>query len=237
MRSLVPFVAIFALACSEKPSDLRDWRPSDHDHTTNPGDDQVQGGPDAGTAPELAAHGLNELAIVAWQQNCVRCHGRLGRGDGPQGMALHATDFSNTAWQAAVTDEQILKTIREGKGAMPPFPLPDSTLKPLVQLVRLFGRAGMAEPNASAAPSGAPGRAPSAPSARALPPGHPLPSGHPSVSDAPAPDKTALPPGHPPVPGEAAPEKPGLPPGHPPLPAGHPPVSAPPLGAEPAPAP
>jgi mono/diheme cytochrome c family protein len=218
VRALVPFLALLAVACDQAPPDLRVWRPSDHDHTTNPGEGQVEGGPDAGTAPELAAHGLNEVTIVAWQQNCVRCHGRLGRGDGPQGISIRATDFTNQAWQAAVTDEQLVQAIRDGKGAMPAFPLPEPTIKSLVQLVRLLGRASAPAPSGSA-PSG---RAPAASSARPLPPGHPsLPAGHPNV-----PAQPSLPPGHPDV---AAPT--ALPPGHPSLPAGHPPISAPPAPA------
>jgi mono/diheme cytochrome c family protein len=216
VRSLVPFLALLTLACDNAPADLRPWRVSDHDHTTNPGEGQVQGGPDAGTAPELAQHGLNEVTIVAWQQNCVRCHGRLGRGDGPQGVALRATDFTNPAWQTSVTDDQILTAIRDGKGAMPKFPLPETTLKPLVQLVRLFGQASAPAASGSAAP-GAPASARplGSVSGRAMPPGHPpVPPGHPPLSGRPSPP-TARP----------------LPPGHPELPAGHPPVTSPAPGS------
>jgi cytochrome c oxidase cbb3-type subunit 3 len=149
-------------ACNEQPPDLREWRPSDHDHTTNPGTDQVEGGPDAGTAPELAAHGLNEVVIVAWEQNCVRCHGRFGRGDGPQGPMVHAADLTNAKWQATVSDDDILKFIRDGRGLMPAFPLPDDTLHALVQLIRLLGQATAPAASASAAPSGSAPRSPHA---------------------------------------------------------------------------
>jgi cytochrome c oxidase cbb3-type subunit 3 len=142
-RSLLffPFLLAAAPACDEQAPDLREWRPSDHDHTSNPGTDQVEGGPDAGTAPELAAHGLNEVVIVAWEQNCVRCHGRFGRGDGPQGPMVHAADLGNPAWQETAKDEDIFKVIRDGRGLMPAFPLPEPTLRALVQLVRLLGQA------------------------------------------------------------------------------------------------
>jgi cytochrome c oxidase cbb3-type subunit 3 len=162
---LLPLLLAAAPACNEQAPDLREWRPSDHDHTTNPGTDQVEGGPDAGTAPELAAHGLNEVVIVAWEQNCVRCHGRFGRGDGPQGPMVHAADLTNTAWQSTVKDDDMLKVIRDGRGLMPAFPLPEPTLRALVQLVRLLGQA--AAPHAAdsaAATASAPraGRAPAA---------------------------------------------------------------------------
>jgi len=165
-------------ACDSPPGDLRSWRPEDHDHTTNPGEGQVVQGPDAGTAPELARFGLDEVTVIAWGQNCVRCHGNFGRGDGPQGPMVHATDLSNPVWQRGVSDEQIALTIQKGRGAMPRFDLPEGTIKALVRLVRLLdaGRAAVkadpsAAPEASVAPAGsaAPGgsvRARPAPSAR-----------------------------------------------------------------------
>lgn len=207
---LLTFVWL-AVGCARAPDDTREWRPSDHDHTTNPGADQVAAGPDAGTAPELAAHGLTEVTVVAWQQNCVRCHGRLGRGDGPQGVMLRATDFTNQAWQANAKDEDLAKVIREGRGSMPPFPLPDSTITSLVQLIRLLGSASTA-PGArgSAAPSGARPLSSGAPSA--LPAGHPpVPAGHPPL---PAGSGSALPPGHTSLPPDHSPLAP-LPPAHP----------------------
>jgi hypothetical protein len=155
---------LLALACNEAPTDRREWRPSDHDHTDNPSANQVVGGPDGGS-PELARVGLNEVSIMAWQQNCVRCHGRLGRGDGPQGPMTRATDLGNPDFQRTISDEQMLKSIKDGKGLMPAFPLPESTLKNLVQLVRLIGKAtleaeaaerGMPAGSGSAAGSAAP---------------------------------------------------------------------------------
>ncbi len=112
----------------------------------------MEGGADAGMEPELAAHGLTEVAMVAWQQNCVRCHGTFGRGDGPQGPLVRASDLSNARWQASVTEDDIAKIIREGRGLMPAFPLPDATLKPLAHLVRLLGQAAAPAASDSAAP-------------------------------------------------------------------------------------
>lgn len=161
MRALRSLVLLpFLVACNNAPPDLRPWRPSDHDHTSEPGNNQVVGGPDAGVDPELAAHGLNEVAVVAWEQNCVRCHGRFGHGDGPQGAMVRASDLTTPRFQSTSTDEQILATIKNGRGLMPAFPLPDETLKMLVQLIRLLGQAtaatqaeGAARPSGSAAPS------------------------------------------------------------------------------------
>src|SRR5450432_2379790 len=159
-------VAALLSACNETPPDLRPWRPTDHAHTENPNAEQVQV-TDAGSAEP--GHGLDDVTIVAWQQNCTSCHGALGRGDGPQGPMVHAADLSRSDWQATVTDDAIATTIRQGRGRMPGFKLPDATIQSLVRLVRMLDanrmqRAIAAAASASAAASGA---APPATSARA----------------------------------------------------------------------
>jgi cytochrome c oxidase cbb3-type subunit 3 len=143
------------LGCNERPADVREWRVTDHDHTDNPGSGQVQVDPADAGAP--AVPGLEDVTIVAWQQNCTRCHGQLGRGDGPQGPMVKATNLSDPTWQAAVTDAQLAASIKHGKGAMPAFPLPDGTITNLVKLVRMMNaaRAG-AHPSAAPSTSAAP---------------------------------------------------------------------------------
>jgi mono/diheme cytochrome c family protein len=161
-------------ACDNAPSDLRVWRATDHDHTTNPGAAQVVGGPDAGPAPELAKAGLDEVVLIAWRQNCVRCHGKIGQGDGPQGRMLNATDLTSRAFQESTDDAKIAAVIRQGRGAMPPFPLPDSTVEALVRLVRLLGKTSAEE--AQPVPSGsAPGPSASAKPESSAPPKPPAP--------------------------------------------------------------
>lgn len=149
------FVAL--LGCNERASDLREWRATDHDHTENPGNDQVQVDP---SASAHAVPGLEDVTIVAWSQNCTQCHGQLGRGDGPRGPMLKATNLSDPAWQSAVTDEQIAASIKLGRGAMPSFKqLPDVTIANLVKLVRMMNLARMQQ---HAAPAGSAAPAPSA---------------------------------------------------------------------------
>lgn len=160
--SVVSFAAL--TACNERPSDLREWRVSDHDHTENPGNDQVQVDP---ASSAQAVPGLEDVTIVAWSQNCTQCHGQLGRGDGPRGPMLKATNLSEPAWQAAVTDEQIAAAIKLGRGAMPSFKqLPDVTIANLVKLVRMMNLARMQAP---AAPSASAAAAPSASSGKPTP--------------------------------------------------------------------
>lgn len=178
MRRGFAILGLVLLGCQSQAENLREWRPSDHDHTTEPGNDQVAVSPDGGTAPELAAHGLDEVTLVAWQQNCTRCHGIIGRGDGPQGPSMRAPDLTNPAWQRSVKDEQISRVIREGRGLMPPFALPESTVTGLVRLIRLLD-ASRAERGAKAnedagAPSDA--GAPDAASEKVKPSGSAAPS-------------------------------------------------------------
>jgi mono/diheme cytochrome c family protein len=126
---------------------VREWRASDHDHTSSPSAGQA--GPESmGAAAAAANQGVDEVTIVAWKQNCVPCHGIVGAGDGPQGAAARAANLTTPAWQASVTDEQIADAIRRGKGAMPAFPLPDATIAGLVRLVRLLN-ANAANPGPS----------------------------------------------------------------------------------------
>lgn len=146
-----------ALGCNERAADLREWRVSDHDQSDAPPSQQGQVDPKAAGS---AVPGLEDVTIVAWQQNCTRCHGQLGRGDGPQGPMVKATNLSDPAWQSSVTDEQIAAVIKNGKGAMPPVNLPEGTVSNLVKLVRMMNAARLA-PAGSAAP-GAGSAAPAA---------------------------------------------------------------------------
>jgi mono/diheme cytochrome c family protein len=126
---------LFGVACSRAPDDLREWRVSDHDHTTNPGAQQVVAQPSSQPA---SMHGIDEVTLIAWKQKCVTCHGMFGRGDGPQGPMVRATDLSRPDWQAQRSDSQLSATIRGGRGAMPAFDLPASTIDGLVRLIRLL---------------------------------------------------------------------------------------------------
>lgn len=91
-------------------------------------------------------------AMKAWIAQCVRCHGRVGAGDGPDGPASAARNLSDPAWQAATSDERIAEGIRRGRGLMPAFPLPDDVVNGLVVLIRRMAATGGSRGN-----DGAPG--------------------------------------------------------------------------------
>lgn len=183
-RALSSLGFVVLVACNQRPSDLREWRVSDHDQSDNPNAAAAQGQVDPTASAGPAIPGLEDVTIVAWQQNCITCHGQLGRGDGPRGPMVKATNLSDPAWQAAITDEQIARTIKEGKGAMPPFKLPDGTIANLVKLVRMMNAARLGAHGGPAAPSAA--------ASASAAPASPAASG--AVKPAPGASSTAKPP-------------------------------------------
>ncbi|MBX7113811.1 MAG: urate hydroxylase PuuD [Myxococcaceae bacterium] len=104
----------------------------------------VGAGPAAALTPE-------EEAKNRFQNVCVTCHGAAGDGKGPSAAALptQPRDYTDAAWQAKTTDDEIRKIVLEGgpavgKSALMP-PSPDLKEKPLVldalvKIVRGFKR-------------------------------------------------------------------------------------------------
>jgi len=164
---------VLAAACSRAPTDLRIWRPSDHDRTEEKAHAQSPTAANSAGGGALSQPakmlGVDQVVLVTWRQNCTRCHGMLGRGDGPQGAMTGARNLSDPAWQASVTDAQIATAITKGKGRMPHFPLPAATVTGLIRLVRMMNADPSARPAsvADAADGGPPTKA--AKAARAHP--------------------------------------------------------------------
>lgn len=193
-------VAVLVVAGCNR-SEVRDWSTEDHDNAQPVEAPQRPEMHPPTETPREGEHGPSAVVMAAWKQNCMTCHGIIGRGDGPQGAELRPPDLTDPAWQRSVDDERIRQTLKSGRGAMPAFGhLPNDTIDGLVALVRMLS-SDRGVSASSPSPSGA---------GTALPPSHP-PVASPG---APAPGHPALPPGHPPLPA-----------GHPPLPADHPPVS------------
>ncbi len=140
------------LACEPTAPDLREWKTSDHENTSVPNRAQVATG-DAAAAQAAPQPGLDDVTVITWTRNCAKCHGRVGRGDGPQGPMVRAQSLADPAWQRSVTDERIAESIRRGKNAMPAFDLPEKTVTGLVKLIRLFNLARLAPRDAGATPN------------------------------------------------------------------------------------
>lgn len=107
------------------------------------GDDAKKGARSFGVSP------ARKEADATFQSLCVTCHGSTGHADGPGAAACNPKprSFADAAWQASVTDEQIIRTVVAGGAAvgkspqMPAQPqLAEKTdlLKELVNVVRSF---------------------------------------------------------------------------------------------------
>jgi cytochrome c553 len=80
-----------------------------------------------------------------WDKSCAKCHGPDGKGDTKMGKKLGIKDYSDAKVQAAFTDEEAVKTIKEGKKdsddkilMKPAEGLSDDEVKALVAYVRAF---------------------------------------------------------------------------------------------------
>jgi len=100
---------------------------------------------------EVAAAPPSPESTKIFNERCSLCHGARGLGDGPAAAALNPKprNYTDKAWQAAVTDDQLRKTIGYGGAAVgksPSMPSsPDLDAKPevvdgLLQIVRSFGK-------------------------------------------------------------------------------------------------
>jgi mono/diheme cytochrome c family protein len=83
---------------------------------------------------------VDPVAIYATM--CARCHGADGRGDPELKKTLPVRDFSDPAFQARATSEEIARTIMAGKNQMPAFGglLSAPKIQALSGVVRRLGR-------------------------------------------------------------------------------------------------
>ena len=88
------------------------------------------------TTNVLAADGK-----TVYTDSCAKCHGEDGKGATKMGTKLGAKDYSDAAVQAAVTDDQAFKSIKEGmkkddKTLMKPSELSDDDIKASIAYLR-----------------------------------------------------------------------------------------------------
>jgi cytochrome c oxidase cbb3-type subunit 3 len=134
---LLPCVFVVLLGCEGPPSadSLKEWSANDH-HSA---DDDKQGGAAARqAAPAPKGGDTPQLVELAWRQQCVACHGAMGKGDGPTGPMVQAPDLTNAELQAKASDAELSAIIKGGKGKMPKFDLPDPVVQGLVARIRLL---------------------------------------------------------------------------------------------------
>lgn len=80
-----------------------------------------------------------------WNKDCAACHGKDGKAQTMMGRKLGMKDLTDAKVQAALTDDQAIKDIKEGvtengQAKMKPFAdkLSDDEVKALVAHVRSF---------------------------------------------------------------------------------------------------
>lgn len=79
-----------------------------------------------------------ERGRAAFGRICSGCHGFDGKGGTRAGFTVPPRDLTDPTFHAGITDEQILFTLRNGKGQMPAFAalLPDEEQRELLAFVR-----------------------------------------------------------------------------------------------------
>jgi cytochrome c6 len=84
-------------------------------------------------------------ALMNYDDNCSKCHGADGKGNTKMGKKLSIRDLSDAKVQAEFTDEQAVKTVKEGlkdktgKTTMKAIEgLSDDDIKAVVAYVRGF---------------------------------------------------------------------------------------------------
>ena len=79
---------------------------------------------------------------AVYAANCVKCHGKDGRGF-PNWRAKGQPDFADANWQKSRTDAQLINVTKAGKGKlMPAFKpkLSDEEITAVVARIRAFGK-------------------------------------------------------------------------------------------------
>jgi len=89
--------------------------------------------------------GVAADAAATWAQNCASCHGKDGSGNTMMGKKLGVKDYRDAKVQAAFSDAEAARAIKEGvktsgKETMKSFAskLSDADIKALVAYVRSF---------------------------------------------------------------------------------------------------
>ena len=84
-------------------------------------------------------------ASATWAQNCASCHGKDGSGNTMMGKKLGVKDYHDAKVQAAFSDAEAERAIKEGvktngKETMKPFgsKLSNADIKALVAYIRSF---------------------------------------------------------------------------------------------------
>lgn len=94
-------------------------------------------------APLISSAEHSSLVINGhdlYKEHCAKCHGKTGKADTFRGWITGSQDFTESDWDEKLTDEDVIKTIKEGPGRMPAFEkrLSQDEIQSLVQVIRDF---------------------------------------------------------------------------------------------------
>jgi len=121
----LPFLVVSLSACGPDRGEVRDWAPGDHRQAEG---DQGQVAATSGSRDPTAM-----LVETTWGRTCAACHGAGGKGDGPQGAMVQASDLTKTQ----LSDADLTSVIKQGRNRMPANPdLPDAVVAGLVAKIR-----------------------------------------------------------------------------------------------------
>ena len=149
MRIVLALLVVAACGKNTEPPPPSSGSPQAQPES-GPSKKQNAGAPGA-PAGGPAVAGVNEEAKLLFQNVCATCHGPDGTGNGPAAASLNPKprNYTDAAWQASVTDDELKKTILLGGQAVGKSPMmpgnPNLKDKPevidgLVAIVRSFGK-------------------------------------------------------------------------------------------------
>jgi cytochrome c553 len=144
MRSLLVLI-VLASACGKnsEPPPPTSGSPNAQPESAPSRPRPAGGGAAAGGSPATAEQMFGTL--------CAMCHGADGTGNGPAAASLNPRprNYTDAAWQASITDDQIKETILKGGQAVGKSPMmpgqpqladQPQVLDGLVKIIRGFGK-------------------------------------------------------------------------------------------------
>jgi cytochrome c553 len=112
---------------------------------------QPESGPSTPRHRTASADGIPEKARQMFATVCATCHGQTGEGNGPAAANLSPKprNYTDAAWQASVTDDDLKQTILKGGAGVGKSPMmpgnpqlaqDPEVLDGLVKIIRGFRR-------------------------------------------------------------------------------------------------